>query len=669
MIVVKKTSRITLSVIGISALVSVGAMSGIRNVPAQAANGSGSPPVSQPTIPHFHHVFVIMLENHSYADTWYEHDMPYLQSLARRYGLPTQMYGITNPTVPDRVGILSGRGRTIGDHVTKGQLPYTNLVDQLQQHHLTWGAYYQHSETSTSQHPIYNLSQSTFNLFQDIYDNSGRQANLKTLPDLRQALKANAVPNFVWIAPNFITNSHGTGRPGTSQYTYQGAGQGGVASNDTRLERGANGFLQRWIPQIMRSKAWHSGPSAIFVVEDETSYDASMPQIGEWASHLGTAGSPSVPAGTILGGNSKFPFPGGINGGGRIPAVVITNTARHVVSAEPFNQFSILKTIESAWHLGYLGHAANPDVHTLNVFFHGGTQAAKSTSAPWSTGPAPTNTTMDGWSTTPYEPALPPQEVNSTDSTTLPLADPHVSLGANGQAASGLELFVLQHPSAISGNLTLTLTGSSGVLFAMRSSPVGSTQVSNADENATQFGPSTVSTRTVTIPIANIGTVPEDLFVTGLMLDVSSNATPGPIKATLTTGSASLGTVTLGTVGKPIARSAPNLLAPVVRPGSIQVRFTPPKVSGKGSRYEVEIEGRNPRTALGRDLNQQYTTYTHSDSLIIRNSTAQLTPLAGKQYWVRVRQINGHGHQGKGRWSAPLPFTALSGSIPSGVFR
>ena len=621
-------------------------------------------------IPDFKHVFIIMLENHSYQDAFFENDMPYLRFLARTYGFPTEMYGITNPTVPDRVGILSGRGRTIGDNVHKGQLTYPNLIDQLSAHHLSWGAYYQHTETSTNAHPVYNFGDSTFNLFQDIYSNSRRQADFHTLPDLAQALKTGNVPNFVWVGPNFITNSHGTGRPGPYQYTYQGAGTGGASTHDTRLEQLANTFLQTWVPRIMDSPLWHSGPSAIFITEDETSYDASMPQIGEWASNLGTAGSPVVPAGTILGGNSAFPFPGGVNGGGRIPAIVITNTARHVISATPFNQFSILKTIESAWHLGYLGQAANPSVSTMSVFFHGGTRPQGAHATPWSTGAPPYATTRATWSTTPYMPAFPPAEVTTTDATVLPSADPHLSAGTKGQAAASLEFFITDHPQTITHDLTITLTGSHGVTFAGRSTPVGTTAVANADENATQFGPSNVTPDTVTVPIANTGTVAERLYLTGLMLNVADGASLGPIKAAVSANGISLGTVVLGTVGRPAVRRSPNLLAPVIRSGSVEIRFVPPSSTPQNVKYEIEIEGQDPATAISPDLlEQKYVAYTSADNVIVSNGAAELTSLAGKLYWVRVRAVrgSGRGFQALSAWSAPLPLTALPGPLPSGV--
>ena len=634
------------------------------------------------SVPFFKHVFVLYLENHSYADVVYEHDMSYLHHLLNTYGAPTQFYGITNPTVPNRVGILCGCGRTIGDNVHRGQLSNRNLVDQLSAHHLTWDAFYQHTETSTHQHPVYDYSQSTFELFKDVYDSPSRLAHLKPLRDLQTALTDNTVPNFTWIGPNFITNSHGAGAPGPYQYTYQGAGPGGEGTHDARLEELSDRFLETWIPRILSSAAWHSGPSAIFLTYDETSYDASMPQIGNWASNLAAPGSPDYQAGTFPKGvGNSLPFPGGVNGGGHIAAALITNTAGHVVSAEPFNQFSILKTIETGWHLSYLGEAANPKVDTMGVFFHPSSRPAPPVAGRAALKERLTPSSAAAWSSTPPSPALPPAEVSSTDVTTRPLADPHFSLGASGQAASGLEIYAYSDPSAVTHSLTLTLGSGSGLTFAGRSSPVGSTAVANADEDATQFGPASVSKDVVSFPIATTGKVPERLFLTGLMVDVASSAATGPVTATLASSGVSFGKVVLGTVGRPSVRSAPNLLAPVVSPGSVEVRFVPPACSGpvppkgsktckgsSGARYEVEIESRNPATAVGSDLGLEFTATTTADAVTVTNADAELTALAGKQYWVRVRVTGGPGGPGgAGGWGIPLPFTALPGPLPKGV--
>ncbi|MCL4352722.1 MAG: hypothetical protein M1318_08790, partial [Firmicutes bacterium] len=111
----------------------------------------------------------------------------------------------------------------------------------------------------------------------------------------------------------------------------------------------------------------------------------------------------------------------------------------------------------------------------------------------------------------------------------------------------------------------------------------------------------------------------------------------------------------------------PNLLAPVIRPGSVEVRFVPPTTLPGHALYEIEIEGRNPVTAVGPDLGEKYMTYTRFNNVLISNGSAELTSLAGKLYWVRVRVVLGKGHKVLSQWSNPLPFTALPGPLPQGV--
>ena len=51
---------------------------------------------------------------------------------------------------------------------------------------------------------------------------------------------------------------------------------------------------------------------------------------------------------------------GGVFGGGRTPAIVITtNGPRGYVDTTPYNHYSLLTTIEDNWHLGHIGNAGD----------------------------------------------------------------------------------------------------------------------------------------------------------------------------------------------------------------------------------------------------------------------------------------------------------------------
>ncbi len=629
-------------------------VSGLVLVPAITVQAA-SPPVSHrgsPKVPYFNHVFVIMMENHSYNDLMYENDVPYIHQLAQRYGLATQYYGVTNPSVGNRVGILSGTtaGTELPHSKTTG-LTQPSLIDQLSAHHLSWGAFYEHSRLSSSSHPIYNYQHghSTFLRFADIANNPARIAHLHPLRSLTAELATNhGLPNYVWIGANSIGNMEG-GYRSPGQFTFQGAGPGGATAADRQLERGGNNFLATWIPRIMHSKAWHQGHNAIFITWDETSYNASNPVTGYWLSDHGAPGSPVIPAGTNLAGNSQYLFPGGVDGGGHALALVISNTAHHVVSATPYNEYSVLKTIEAGWHLGYLGHAANAQVHTMAAFFgHASGRSAPPRSA------VGTLSTYDAhlMGTPVASSATTPQAHTATSLATLSTTtNPYLARGVSHQVGTTVTIQESQ-AGVLNHTLTFTLPSSeSGVRFARQSSPVGSTQIANPSDQGVQFAPSSAAARQVSIPVVTPSAVPSTAVITGLVLDVSPHAQAGPVIATVSSGNHVLGTVTLGTVGRPTALTAPQMMAPVVLNHLMAFPFVP-GASQRGNHSDVlRIEGQYP-TARSQDLNQYASFTTKTNVPVVSDTAVDLTSQAGKQYWAEVRPMN---HPAS--WSSAVTFS------------
>lgn len=600
------------------------------------------------TIPYFRHVFVIVMENHSYNDIMYEHDVPYIHQLAQRYGLATQYYGVTNPSVGDRVALLSGTtaGTELPQKKTTG-LTQNNLVDQLTSHHLTWGAFYQHSRVSSSANPLYNYQHghSTFLRFADIANNAARVADLHPLRQLSTDIASNRVPNFVWIAPNSLGNMEGGYRtPG--QFTFQGAGPGGATSADSQLEQGGNSFLKTWIPRITHSRAWHSGPSAIFIAFDETSYDASNPSNGFWLSNSAASGSPVLPAGTNLSGNPAYPFSGGVDGGGHAVALVVTNTSHHVVSATSYNEYSILKTIETGWHLGFLQNTANPAVNPMNAFF-GSPTHYQGSSVQSSALPGYARQLADTPVIAPTSPAATSSSLANISATT----NPYLALGENHQVAATVTVKE-QTAGVLSGSLTINLPTGRGVTFSVHSHPTGTTAISNPSDVAVQFAPATIGDYRVTLPIATISRAPSTGIISGIDLNVGTHASSGPVVATLTADGRVLGTVTLGSVGKPRAGAVPQMMAPVAMARLTAFPFVPAlSAQSHNPHYVMRIEGQYP-TAQAQDSNQYALFKTISSAPTVLNPTAFMTSQAGKQYWVQVRR-----EQAPHQWSVPATFS------------
>lgn len=633
--------------------------------PADAASAgvasSGSKPcisasnAAATRVPPLCHVFVIMLENHSYSDIMYEHDVPYLHYLASHYGLATQYYGITNPSAPNRVGILSG-------HISKLELPgmpghnlpQRNIVDQLTSHGLSWGAFYQRSHTSTAAHPVYayQSGSTTFQRFKDIANDPARLQHLQPLRQLKADLKTGQVPNYIWITPNGLADMEGN-------FKVQGAGPGAIA-RDPLVETYSDNWLQRWIPRIMHSKAWHTGTSAIFIQFDETSFDASMPQDGLWASYAGVTGSPVLPAGTVLEySTSRFPFPGGVDGGGHSVALVITNRSHHLVSSTPYNEYSVLKTIEEGFGLSLLGHAAQPGVHSMRALFRSG--AAPRPPVKASQQVQLTVGSTSRYSSTPVAPAVSSsRSVTSNGTVSAPLV-PYLTEGTNDQAAAQVVVHakpgLLTYPHA----LTLSLSGSTAVRFATDANVVGTTgRISNPGIKrlSARFAPAVITPTQIRVPLSPLsGNIAAASYVTGAALDVPPGTPAGAVTATVSSDGQVIGQVTLAEVGKPRpGRYRPRLLAPVIHNGLVSVRFIAPTGSPAGQRFAVRIVGVNPAAPTLSDvgLNERFLATTVLTDAAVSNSEAQLTALAGKQYWVQVALAGA----GEPEWSRADTFTA-----------
>src|SRR5260221_13720018 len=62
------------------------------------------------------HVFYIMMENHGYSQIIGNNaDAPYINSLAAKYNVATDFHGVTHPSLPNYLAMLSGSHQGIWD--------------------------------------------------------------------------------------------------------------------------------------------------------------------------------------------------------------------------------------------------------------------------------------------------------------------------------------------------------------------------------------------------------------------------------------------------------------------------------------------------------------------------------------------------------------------------
>jgi len=99
---------------------------------------TGSPaPTPTGGFPQFGHVVLVVEENASYSQVIGNPAMPYLNSLATQYGLATQDYANTHPSLGSYFMLTTGQLVTTNDGLT-GRVNVDNIVRELLAAGKTW---------------------------------------------------------------------------------------------------------------------------------------------------------------------------------------------------------------------------------------------------------------------------------------------------------------------------------------------------------------------------------------------------------------------------------------------------------------------------------------------------------------------------------------------------
>jgi hypothetical protein len=319
--------------------------------------------------PRLDHVFVIMLENHSQSSVIGDSNAPFLNKLAQHNQVADHYYGVTHPSMPNYIAAIAGDNFGIQDDHDENvvNLDRKNLVDQLEYHHVRWGAYMedlpsdkQASFNPSSTDPLYAKKHNPFVLFDDVKNNPARMRHVKDYSALATDLDRRHAPQFVWISPNQCNDMHGgvyhavEGHPETP-CPY---GSAKDDANDAALKQKADDFVKQAVHTIRSSDAW-TRHSAIVIVTDENDYNAANPENGSWDSADGCCASPYVAKGDPRI-NKDGLWPGGTYGGGLIPAIIVSPQGKKgYVDHTPYNHYSLLRTVEDNWGMAHLRNAGN----------------------------------------------------------------------------------------------------------------------------------------------------------------------------------------------------------------------------------------------------------------------------------------------------------------------
>jgi hypothetical protein len=315
------------------------------------------------------HVFVIVLENHSQHSVIGDPNTPFISSLATNYASAANYYGVTHPSEPNYLAMISGSNWWLNKDDASFLGDHTNLVDELEAAHKTWAAYEEAMPADNKTIPawpstsnaLYASKHNPFVHFTDIVNDPARMANVKPYSSFAGDLaKTETTPDFSFIVPDQCNDMHGGVYSAVPGHPETPCPYGDVNNdpNDVALKQKADAFVKSTVETIMASPSWHEGQDVIFVVSDEGDFALNQ-NTGNWDSTAGCCDSPVLPAGDP---DISSSWPGGVYGGGLVPAIVVVNKGGKTggyVSQTPYNHYSLLATIETVWHLPLLAYTAD----------------------------------------------------------------------------------------------------------------------------------------------------------------------------------------------------------------------------------------------------------------------------------------------------------------------
>jgi len=168
------------------------------------------PPPAVNTVPQFGHVFLVLEENQNYSDAIGNSAMPYLNSLASQYGLATQYYANTHPSIGNYFMLTTGQILTNDDSFA-GTVSVDNIVRQLIASGKTWKSYAEsipsQGYTGGDSYP-YAKRHNPFSYLTDVVNSSSQVQNLVSLSQFHSDLANNQLPNFSFLAPNLLNDAH-----------------------------------------------------------------------------------------------------------------------------------------------------------------------------------------------------------------------------------------------------------------------------------------------------------------------------------------------------------------------------------------------------------------------------------------------------------------------------
>jgi hypothetical protein len=301
---------------------------------ALGATGTMRGQTSTPVVPRYDHIFLMIFENHGFAQIIGNPAAPNINKLAGSFGLATQYFSVADPSEPNYVAMLGGNFFGIADdnayYLNTVNKP--SLMSQMEAANLSWKGYMQSMPYAGYRgicypvkcngvpdlDPLYAAKHNGATNFQSIQKSDAEFAKMGPLGQLTIDLADNNIPNFGYIVPDECNDMHGSppncvdsGNPGDLQ--------------DNRLVTVGDNLVKSIVARITGASFWTQGNNAIVITFDE-------------GADGDTRGCCDANPGT-----------------GQVATIVITSHGpRQLQDPTPYNHYSLLQTFQDAFGLGCL---------------------------------------------------------------------------------------------------------------------------------------------------------------------------------------------------------------------------------------------------------------------------------------------------------------------------
>lgn len=242
-----------------------------------------------PRVPHFKHVFVLVLENEDFHTVIGSPAMPYLNGLASRYGLATNYYANSHPSIGNYFMMTTGQIITRDDSYSE-TVAADNIVRRLLAAGKTWKSYAedlpQVGYVGGNRSP-YVRRHNPLSFLSDVVEDNRQRSNLVPVQQLAADLASDNLPDYGFIVPNMYHDVHSC--------------PPGVRCSDTYKMHVGDDWLKENLEPLITSKSFQQDGLLLILFDEADNSDRT-------------------------------------NGGGKIPAIVVSAKVRSGFKSDAFYQ-------------------------------------------------------------------------------------------------------------------------------------------------------------------------------------------------------------------------------------------------------------------------------------------------------------------------------------------